>query len=153
MKGFWFLIQFFSNFVVPPWFCFFSHTKIFSFLIRVGLGVNVSKIANCDWNFSASFKYFLHLYNTKIFTEERGEETDVFYFAISISEGGRREVVWTNWLWLNLCSLCGHQLINSTRDVSRIFITWQSDYFMSIYSYCPATFETNVILMMKKYSS
>ena len=34
----------------------FSDTKIFSFLIGVGLGVNVSKMANCDWNFSASFK-------------------------------------------------------------------------------------------------
>ena len=57
----------FSNFVN----LFFSDTKIFSFLIRVGLGVNVSKIANCDWNFSASFKYFLHLYNNKIFTEDK----------------------------------------------------------------------------------
>ena len=122
---------------------FFWDENLFFFDKSRPLGVNVSKIANCDWNFSASFKYFLHLYNTKIFTEERGH---------SISGGGRREVVWTNWLWLNLCSLCGHQLINSTRDVSRIFITWQSDYFRSIYSYCPATFETNVILMMEKYS-
>ena len=64
---------------------FSSHTKIFSFLIRVGLGVNVSKMANCDWNFSASFKYFLHLYNTQIFTRRR-EDTDVFYFAIPFLE-------------------------------------------------------------------
>ena len=63
----------------PPRSLFFSDTKIFSFLIRVGLGVNVSKIANCDWNFSASFKYFLHLYNTKIFTE--AEDRDVFLFC------------------------------------------------------------------------
>ena len=70
----------------------FSDTKIFSFLIRVGLGVNVSKMANCDWNFSASFKYFLHLYNTKIFRERERERTQMFSilpFPYLLAEGGK----------------------------------------------------------------
>ena len=69
---------------------FLSDTKIFSFLIRVGLGVNVSKMANCDWNFSASFKYFLHLYSRKIFRERERERTEMFSilpFPYLLAEG------------------------------------------------------------------